>query len=85
MHITAGIVLYCKILYNAVYIFHVVIHLIIKGRGILQPDPVKFMPLVLPTKAASQFAAIVSALMVFQGLLPAYSQSTCTGSEDNTN
>ena len=57
----------------------------------LQSDPVKFMPnsvmftpLVFPTKATSQYATIASQLIVLQGLLPAYSHSAFTGSEDNT-
>ena len=48
-----------------------------------QSNPVKFMPLVFSANTASQYANIVSALKVLQGIFPIYSQSTCTGSEDN--
>ena len=58
------------------YIFvHVVIHIIIKERGMLQSDPVKFASLVFTTEAASQFTTVISMLIELQDQFPTYSQS----------
>ena len=65
------------------YIFtHVVIYLIIKEKGMIQTNPVRFVPLILLPKLQSDFLLICAPSV--SGSVVHIQSITYTDSEDNT-